>query len=337
MGFSAKNTYNRYLFEESSPVSNLFLGLKYMLERDGKDKASTYFAEVNRFGDTVLLENQAYLPLGFLANSKLADLEFNVTDNGFDFQNRLFSAATGVNGQVWHRIENFRIFGDGVNVFEENGQGYCKYDSTVDKGDLTYSFTAETDGFFCVQLDLPKRNDFYLSVNGVELYKEKISLQQMFAGKDVKAGDEIVVRIVCPDGESSSANVTAAVLDADIFAQGYGVLSASTWNLTKFRSTRLEGTIDCDRDGLLYTSIPQNGNWHVFVDGKEADTVKVGNCMAAVPLSAGTHTLRFVYRNPGFSLGWKISAASAAVFGLWLVLTRADRKREKFDRKPAEN
>ena len=41
-----------------------------------------------RFGDTVLLENQAYLPLGFLANSQLADLEFNVTDNGFDFQNR---------------------------------------------------------------------------------------------------------------------------------------------------------------------------------------------------------------------------------------------------------
>ena len=28
LGYSAKNTYNRYLFEESSPVSNLFLGLK---------------------------------------------------------------------------------------------------------------------------------------------------------------------------------------------------------------------------------------------------------------------------------------------------------------------
>ena len=59
--------------------------------------------------------------------------------------------------------------------------------------------------------------------------------------------------------------------------------------------------------------------------------------MTAVSLSAGTHTLRFVYRNPGFSLGWKISAASAAVFALWIFMTRKDRKREKFDRKPAEN
>ena len=40
LGYGAKNTYNRYLFEESSPVANLFLGLKYMLDRDGKDKTS---------------------------------------------------------------------------------------------------------------------------------------------------------------------------------------------------------------------------------------------------------------------------------------------------------
>ncbi len=337
LGFSAKNTYNRYLFEESSPVSNLFLGLKYMIERDGKDKTSTYFAEVNRFGETALLENQAYLPLGFLANSELADLEFTTTGNGFDFQNRLFTAATGVTEDVWHRIGSFRIYGDGVNVFEEDGQGCCKYDSTVDKGDLTYSFTAETDGFVCVQLDLPKRNEFYVSVNGEELYKEKISLQQMLAVKDVKAGDEITLRIVCPNGESSSTTVTAAVLDADVFNQGYQVLNASTWRLTKFRSTRLEGTIDCDRDGLLYTSIPQNGNWHVFVDGQETQTVKVGNCMTAVSLTEGTHTVRFVYRNPGFELGWKISAASAGVFALWIFMTRKDRKRGKSARKPAEN
>ncbi|MDQ9753482.1 hypothetical protein RFZ03_22925, partial [Acinetobacter baumannii] len=71
LGYGAKNTYNRYLFEESSPVSNLFLGLKYMIERDGKDKTSTFFQEVNSFGDTVLLENQAYLPLGFLTQPEL--------------------------------------------------------------------------------------------------------------------------------------------------------------------------------------------------------------------------------------------------------------------------
>ena len=43
LGYGAKNTYNRYCFEEASPVSNLFLGLKYMIDRDGKDRESSFF------------------------------------------------------------------------------------------------------------------------------------------------------------------------------------------------------------------------------------------------------------------------------------------------------
>ena len=46
-----------------------------------------------------------------------------------------------------------------------------------------------------------------------------------------------------------------------------------------------EGTIDCDRDGLLYTSVPQNGNWSVKVDGKPAEIKLVGDCMVAVNLT----------------------------------------------------
>lgn len=76
LGYGAKNTYNRYCFEESSPVANLFLGIKYMIERDGKDKSSTYFDEVNRFGVASLLVNTAYLPLGFLTEPALAELDF---------------------------------------------------------------------------------------------------------------------------------------------------------------------------------------------------------------------------------------------------------------------
>ena len=330
LGYSAKNTYNRYLFEESSPVSNLFLGLKYMIERDGKDKTSTYFAEVNHFGDTLLLENQAYLPLGFLTEPELAELQFTTTGNGFAFQNDLFTAATGVAGEVWHRIpgESLNLYADGAEITEENGNGYCKYTVGSQKSNVTYSFTADRDGFACIQLDLPKRNTYYVSVNGLELYQEKISLQQMVAVSDVKTGDVIDVRIVCDADESSTMTVSAAILNEERFWEGYNILSASTWDLTSFRSTKLTGTVNCNRDGLLYTSIPQNGNWQVTVDGKRVDTVLVGDCMAAVPLTEGSHSVTFRYHNAAFSLGWKISAACAAVFVGWIVWTVPGKNRE---------
>ena len=318
LGYGAKNTYNRYCFEESSPVANLFLGLKYMLERDGKDKSSTYFTEVNRYGDAVLLENTAYLPLGFLAEPELGEVDFSESAGTFAFQNELFTVATGVPGEVWHKLqgENLTITGNGVNVTEQTGSGYCKYQDCQSQSDVAYAYTADRDGFACIHLNLPKRNDYYVSINGVELYKETISLPQMIAVGDVKAGDVIGIRIVCDKDESSTMTVSAGILNAERFWQGYRVLAASALKLTRFRSTRVEGTIDCNRDGLLYTSVPQNGNWHAEVDGREVPVQLVGDCMIALELAEGTHTVRLTYRNAAFSLGLKVSLACAAVFGM---------------------
>ncbi len=318
LGYGAKNTYNRYLFEESSPVANLFLGLKYMIERDGKDKESSVFREVNSFGDTVLLENQAYLPLGFLAETELGDLEFDASGNAFEFQNALFTAATGLTEPVWYRIpgENLHLSSSGVTIQENNSSGYCKYSDAENKGTITYTYTANRSGFLCIHLNLPKRNDYYVSVNGVELFKEAISLPQMMAVGDVEAGDTIDIRMVCDADESSTMTLNAAVLDMQLFRRGYDLLNASTLELTAFESTHLEGRIRCDRDGLLYTSIPQNGNWVVRVDGEEVQTRLVGDCMLAVPLTAGDHRLEFDYENRAFSLGWKVSLVCAGIFGL---------------------
>ncbi len=325
LGYSAKNTYNRYLFEESSPVSNLFLGLKYMIDRDGKDKSSTFFRDVNRFGDTTLLENQAYLPLGFLTETGLKDLDFGDGEDAFGFQNDLFRTATGLDGNVWHIQSQVTLLGSGVTISDDNGFDWCNYRDAIAHSNIIYSFTADRDGFLCIHLDLPKRNDYYVSVNGLELYKESISLPQMMAVGDVKQGDVIDVRINLDKGEASTMTVRAGILDMDHFWAGYEILKASPLNLVHFDSTYLEGIITCDRDGLLYTSIPQNGNWIARVDGKAVQTVKVGDCMLALELTEGEHLVSFRYENPAFSLAWKISALCAAIFAgaIWL-----DRKRK---------
>ncbi len=337
LGYGAKNTYNRYLFEESSPVANLFLDLKYMIDRDGKDKTSTFFQDVNHFGSTTLLQNQAHLPLGFLAEKTLAELPFDTTINAFVFQNNLFTAATGIQDTVWHTLiaGNLNITGNGAEVTENNGSGFCKYSASVSNADVTYSYTADQDGFLCIHLNLPKRNSFYVSVNGQELYQESISLPQMLAVRDVQKGDIIGIRIVCKSGESSTMTVTAAILNHDIFWRGYDILNASTWNLTEFESTHVEGTILCDRDGLMYTSIPQNGNWEAEVDGKPAPILLVGDCMAALELTEGEHRVSFTYRNGAFSLGWKITLVCTALFLTLVWLTygqNQNKKRGKYQR-----
>ena len=333
LGFSAKNTYNRYLYEETSPVSNLFLGLKYMIDREDKDRSSTYFEEINHYGTVTLLQNNAYLPLGFLAEKDLAQLEFGASSGTFQFQNSLFYAATGVES-VFHYLqgEALTITGNDVTITTQNSSGYCDYEDCGSGSNVTYSYVVDMDGFMCIHLNLPKRNDYYVSINGVELYRETISLAQMIAVGDVKSGDVVDIRIECDKGENSTMTVSAAILQEDRFWNGYDILNACTLELTEFESTYVEGTIHCNRNGLLYTSIPQNGNWTAEVDGKPAQIVLVGDCMVAVELSQGDHSVSFTYENKAFAVGWKISLGCAAVFGLLAAPKILRQKKGKYQK-----
>ena len=319
LGYGAKNTYNRYCYEEASPVSNLFLNLKYMIERQGKDKASTHFKEINRFGDAVLLQNNDYLPLGFLTETALKDLEFDVSNNGFHFQNELLSTATGLQGDVWRVLtgDSLAIEGFDVTIEDQNTSGYCSYTADKSNSVVVYTYYIDTDGFMCISANLPKRNDVAIWVNGEHRYTEATSLPQMLAVGDVVMGDIVEVKMTCKnEGESSTMTISAAVLNEERFAACYDVLNTSTMELTKFTNTEVKGTVNCDRDGLLYTSIPQNGNWFAQVDGENVETVTVGNAMTVVELTEGSHEIRFYYRNKAFAMGWKITLVCVAIFAL---------------------
>ena len=327
LGYGAKNTYNRYCFEESSPVANLFLGLKYMIERGGLDKSSTFFTDVHHFGQVHLLQNNAYLPLGFLAESSLTEVDFTASGAPFQFQDTLLAAATGFDRPVWHMLPDSALEITGENITVEPGEGgRCSYSNAESQATITYAYVADRAGFCCIHLDLPKRNNFRVMVNGVERMQENISLPQMLAVGDVNLGDVVQITISCSQGEQSTANIQAAILNEERFWEAYQVLNASTLNLTSFRNTRLEGSIRCDRDGLLYTSIPQNGNWRVLVDGQPAEIQLVGDVMIGVPLTQGEHLVTFRYRNPAFSIGWMVSLACLGIFG---ALVYFDRKQKK--------
>ena len=149
----------------------------------------------------------------------------------------------------------------------------------------------------------------------------------MLAIADVKEGDVIDIRILCKTGESGTATVNVALMDNDLFRLGYQILGSCPLNLTTFTGTLVEGTISCNRDGLLYTSIPQNGNWVAEVDGVPQETVLVGDCMIGLNLTQGTHTVRFVYRNEAFRAAALISGVSFGIFLLLALLSLRPRKK----------
>lgn len=338
LGFGAYKTYNRYLYEASSPVTNLLFNLKYLIERENPTQGDSYMKAIHSYHGVTLLENQYYLPLGFLANSQLAEVPFPGGTGGFSFQNKLFTAATGIQRRVWLTTPGTDLQvtaeGDVTVGSATTSSGYTTFTSGAGGGKLIYTYTISRDGYFCLDVNLYSQKNFTVWVNGQRVFAETFSLAQMFGVGDVKKGDQVQVMVEINANAKSSVSVKSATLDGDIFRQGYDILNASTWDLTDFSTTYVAGTVHCDRDGLLYTSIPQcgnkreedplteertvhpEGNWSVYVDGKKADITLVGDCMIGVPLTKGAHTVEFVYENPSFQLGWKVSAICGGVFAI---------------------
>ncbi len=317
LGYAAQDNWNRYCFEEASPVANLFLNLKYMLERSAQVEENPYFKDVHHYGDVHLLENQAYLPLGFLAESALTNADMrDGNSHAFSNQNLLFSAATGLESQVWKSTPGSWLTFEGrdVEITAQHDSGYCAYKTGASGGTLIYRYTIEEEGFLCLDVNMYARNYFYVYLNGEYLFSDGITLPQTFSVSQVRPGDVVEIRASCKAGENSTMTIDAALLDDTVFRAGYDILNASTLKLTDFSTTRVEGTIDCDRDGVLYTSIPDDGNWKATVDGKEADIVLIGDAMVGLKLNKGSHEIVFVYENDAFTYGTLITVACLLAF-----------------------
>ena len=318
LGYGAKKTYNRYCFEESSPVANLFLGLKYMIHRNGAVEESAFFTPVYQSGDVTLLKNKAYLPLGFLTNSQIINVDFNSDTSAFMFQNELFSAATGIDEDVWEYMRGYSLSITAQNdLTTMPSSGYCTYDlSGKDNDTIVYRYNISQNGFACFHLHQSKRNSFSVWKNGQWLYSESYSIPQMLAIGDVEIGDVVEIRIQCTAGENGAISLQSATINESVFNAGYAKLSNSVLEIDKFTQTKVTGHINCDRSGVLYTSIPQNGNWVAYVDGKPADTIKIGGAMVGLLLSEGEHTVTFQYKNTSFYIGAVISGICLITFAL---------------------
>ena len=257
----------------------------------------------------------------------MGQLDFTTSDDSFEFQSQLLSAATGITQNPWYYCigHELDISSSNVAITSQRDDGYCAYSASA-SGQIIYKYTPNTNGLFCIDLTQSKRNSFTVWYNGTQLYSETYSLPQMLSVCNVKAGDTVEIKFSCKANESGTIDMVAAVLDSESFRNAYNILNASTLQLTKFTNTKISGIINCNRNGILYTSIPQNGNnWSVQVDGKDAEITLIGDCMIGVELTEGSHVVTFRYHNKAYTTGLVISLFSFITFvGLWILFYKPD-------------
>lgn len=92
---------------------------------------------------------------------------------------------------------------------------------------------------------------------------------------------------------------------------------ASACSSFQMTNSGFHAEIALKKDDLVFFSVPYDDGFTAYVNGKEADIVRVDEGLMAVLAPAGENTIDFVYQADGYSLASKVSLAALAAFALY--------------------
>lgn len=137
------------------------------------------------------------------------------------------------------------------------------------------------------------------------------------------------VSVSSTDSEVSLIQLYAYSFDSDVFYDSFNTLNSNPMELTYFSDNKLKGTVEASKDGLLYTSIPYDKGWSVYVDGKEVKTHAFKDALLSIYLTEGSHNIEFKYSPVGFKQGIILTSLSTIIFIIIVVMNNAKNKRRK--------
>ena len=117
----------------------------------------------------------------------------------------------------------------------------------------------------------------------------------------------------------------------------YETLEQGQLEITNHSDTKLEGKINAPYNGYIYTSIPYDSGWSVYVDGEKTEPEALGKgrkdqsdedtCQLIIPISEGEHTVKLKYAPNGIKPGAAISTVTL------LILIAAVAIKKRYDKR----
>ena len=129
---------------------------------------------------------------------------------------------------------------------------------------------------------------------------------------NVSAGATITV--TAGDGQALSL-CYAYAFDEEAWQSDYELLNANPYVVDSYSDTKISGTVTAEKQGIMYTSIPYDKGWEVYVDGVKSKTTSIcSGALTGVLVEAGTHEITFKYTPKGLVQGIVISFICLLIF-----------------------
>jgi uncharacterized membrane protein YfhO len=188
---------------------------------------------------------------------------------------------------------------------------------------VTFTIIPRTDGSVYAYLPSPYYTKATLYVNdefASHLFNS--DYQRIVNLGNFEAGESINVRL---DFDSSLIVVEAdyplfVQVDEQALSTFTAELNNNGLNITEFKDTHIKGALNASSDMTVFTSIPYDKGWSIYVDGQRVDTFEVTETFLAFDINAGEHTIEMKYMPKEYLLGIITSCAGVILFVLLILV-----------------
>lgn len=331
LGLAADDGSNRYAYKLTTPVINSFFDIKYLIARDGAFNSNTW-TRINNSSYLVNYRNEYPLPIGFMTEEEILDTDFDQI-NPFSVQNQMFSKATGIRKNVFETIKLRESGATGCALTVYDDESYymesmqeekdenVKLHFDVQEGDEVFAYATSSVGSTVIA----EGTGGTLTIN-VD-YPYIASMRRM-----PEDGTKTFFYLLEP-GEAGDAALYVRKLKQDVFEEGYEKLADEPFVVTEYTDTKLKGEVTAKKDGYLFTSIPYEKGWSLYVDGEKREIEPFGKAFIGVKLEEGSHEIVLKYRPEGFLAGSILSGSAVVLFILLCII----RKRKRMSGKQEQN
>jgi|GEM_PF-3188628 len=238
--------------------------------------------------DYRLLRNDSTFGIATLSSSEPLN---SLYSNSLDFQNLIFRTITGMNKNVFDKID-LHLTNDGSEfIVPDNQYIYIdlpRIDTDVDK-----------DIYINNTIIFTRKDKDNLYGNEVEYFKNEF-----------QPGEKAKLKVKS-NGNNVYINQALYVFNEDVFNEGVKIMQSHALQNVAWSDGYIKGTVNATEDfGVLFISIPYENGWTAYVDGNKTDVKEVYDGMMSVSLTPGEHTIELKYQTPGLLIGAIITIIS---------------------------
>ncbi len=328
VGLDGSPGRNRFNYNQTSPVTNAMLNVKYIIAKNLEVKDPD-FTQVEKSGHSRLYESKYPLSIGYMAGNEIRTWDTESV-NPFDVLNDYVRAATSnTYRKVFYSVAAPAISAKNAKVeMTADGTFSVKSSDSNKSARVTLTYTSDKTQKYYVFFETASAKRINVSngnkIDDIEIRNDCGSVVNIGS---IEEGRSFTVTIDYEKGKDSTITGYVCYLEQEAWDGAYGILSQNLMRVTKSGDTFLEGMVEAEQDGVLVTSVPYEEGWRLTVDGTEQKIHELtGGVLISVPLKAGEHHIRLDFRPPGIAAGAAVSGIAIVLLAIFQLIERHRRK-----------